>query len=48
MLFWIYILIAVYLTVVVLIEHFNEKDWRKQIAYAMLLMPFVLRIFLIK
>lgn len=48
MLFWIYILIAAYLAVVVLLELFSEKGWKKQLAYAMILIPFVLRVFLIK
>jgi hypothetical protein len=48
MLFWIYILIAVLITGIVLVELFSEKDWKKQIALAMLLIPFILRILQIK
>ncbi len=48
MLFWTYILIAVYLTVLVLMELFSERNWKKQMAYAMILIPFVLRVLLIK
>ena len=48
MLFWIYILIAVLITWIVLAELFSEKDWKKQIALAMLLIPFILRILQIK
>ena len=48
MLFWIYIVIAAYLGVTVLLEMFSERSWKKQVAYAMILIPFVLRVLLIK
>ncbi|NOX89746.1 MAG: hypothetical protein GXO77_12020 [Calditrichaeota bacterium] len=48
MLYWIYILILVYLTVIVLIEFFSAEGWIKKITYAMLLLPFILRILQIK
>lgn len=48
MIFWIYIGIAVIVTAVVLAELFTEKDWRKQIALALVLIPLLLRIFLVK
>lgn len=48
MLFWIYILIVVLVTVITLVELFSERDWKKQIALAMLLIPFILRILQIK
>lgn len=48
MLFWIYIVIAFILVIVTLKEMFEEKDWKNQIAFAMLLIPFVLRILQIK
>ncbi len=48
MLFWIYIVITLFITVVIVTELFTEKDWKKQIALAMLLLPFVLRVLLIK
>ncbi|MBN2093436.1 hypothetical protein JW964_27675 [candidate division KSB1 bacterium] len=48
MLFWIYIAIVLFLTIIILNELFNEKDWRKQIALAMLLIVFILRILQIK
>jgi len=48
MLFWIYILIVLMLTIVVLIELADIKNvWRK-IEYAMVLLPFLLRILQIK
>lgn len=48
MLFWIYILIVLMLTVVVLIELAEAKNvWRK-IEYAMVLLPFILRILQVK
>ena len=48
MLFWTYIVIVLYLTALVLTELFTERNWRKQVAYAMILVPFVLRVLLIK
>jgi hypothetical protein len=48
MLFWVYICIAAYLTVIVVWEFFTERNWKKQVAYAMILIPFVLRVLLIK
>ncbi|MDY0080029.1 MAG: hypothetical protein GX452_13155 [Ignavibacteriales bacterium] len=48
MLYWTYILILVLLTTVVGIELFREKEWKKQMAYVMILIPFILRILQIK
>ncbi|MBN2226157.1 MAG: hypothetical protein JW763_02215 [candidate division Zixibacteria bacterium] len=48
MLYWIYVLITVFLTVLIVMELFTEKNWKQQIALAMLLLPFVLRILQIK
>ena len=48
MLFWIYIAITLFIAVIVVTELFSEKDWKKQVALAMLLLPFVLRVLLIK
>jgi hypothetical protein len=48
MLFLIYILIVVFLAFIVLIELFSEKEWKRQIAYVMILIPFILRILQIK
>ncbi len=48
MLFWIYWLIVLFLSGIIIKELFTEKDWRKQIALVMVLIVFVLRILLIK
>jgi len=48
MLFWIYVMILVVLSVLLIKEMFTEKDWRKQIALVMVLIPFILRILQIK
>lgn len=48
MMYYIYTLILAYLTTVVAIEFLNEKKWRNQIAMAMVLLVFVLRILQIK
>jgi hypothetical protein len=48
MLFWIYIIIITYFAVLLVTEMFAEKDWKKQIALMMVLIPFVLRILQIK
>ena len=48
MLFWIYLVIVIYLSVVVILEMFSEQSWKKQAAYAIILLPFILRVLLIK
>lgn len=48
MLFTIYLVIVTLLTGILVKEIFTEKDWRKQIAIAMVMLVFVLRILLIK
>ncbi len=48
MLFWIYYIIAAYILFLLIKELFNEKDFKVQIAIAISLIPFILRIFLIK
>lgn len=48
MLFWIYIVILTILSIFVIIEFFSEKQWKKQIAFVMILIPFILRILQIK
>jgi hypothetical protein len=45
---WTYIAIAVFLFVLVLRELFAERNWRNQIALALVLIPLVLRILHIK
>lgn len=48
MLFWFYIAIVLILSTIIIVELFTETNWRKQIALAMLLIPFILRILMIK
>ena len=48
MLYWIYTLIITFLAVVLFIEFFKEKKWINQVAMAMVLITFVLRILQIK
>ncbi len=48
MLYWTYIAITVYLSAMIVIELFSEKDWKRQVAMGMLLLVFVLRILQIK
>lgn len=48
MLYWIYIAIAAFISIMLLVEMFREKDWRGQVAIAMILMVCVLRVLRIK
>jgi hypothetical protein len=48
MLYYIYTLILAYVTFVVVIEFLKEKKWRNQLAMAMVLLIFILRILQIK
>ena len=48
MLFWIYIIITALFSIITVAELFSEKDWKKQIAWVMILIPFILRILQIK
>lgn len=48
MLYWIYILITILIAVLLVVELFRQKDWRIQLAYAMVVLPLVLRILGIK
>lgn len=48
MLFYTYILILIFISIIVVKELFEEKDWKKQIALVMVLIPFILRILQIK
>ena len=45
---WTYIAIAVFVFVLVLRELFTERNWRNQLALALVLIPLVLRILHIK
>ena len=46
--FYIYLLIAALSLVLIIWNFLTEKDWRKQISAAMLIVPLLLRVFLIK
>jgi len=48
MLYWVYIVMTGYLSAIVLWELFAEKGWKKQVALAMVLLIFVLRVLQIK
>lgn len=48
MLHWIYILIAAFVAMLVVIELFQERRWKEQVALALILIPLVLRILHIK
>lgn len=44
MLFWVYIAIAAFISVILLIQLWKEEDWRAQVAMAMTLIVCVLRV----
>jgi hypothetical protein len=48
MLHWTYIFIAAFVVVLVVRELFAERNWRNQIALALVLIPLILRILHIK
>lgn len=48
MLYTIYSLILAFVTFVISIEFLNEKKWKNQLAMAMVLLVFVLRLLQIK
>jgi len=48
MVYVIYTLILAYVTFVVIIEFLKEKKWRNQLAMAMVLLVFILRLLQIK
>ena len=45
---YIYIALSTGILVFILIEMFKGTDWRKQVSAAMVLIPLILRIFLIR
>ncbi len=47
-LYFVYILIAVYIGIIILIEVFNQKNWKNQLSLILILIPLILRIFQIK
>ena len=48
MLHWTYVVIAAFIFVLVIRELFSERNWRNQIALALVLVPLLLRILHIK
>jgi hypothetical protein len=48
MMYYIYTIILVYITWVIVIEFFKETKWKNQLAIAMVLLVFVLRLLQIK
>ncbi|MEN8155893.1 MAG: hypothetical protein ABFS10_03005 [Bacteroidota bacterium] len=44
----IYSLILLFITVILVMEFFKERDWRKLVAVSMVLLVFVLRLLQIK
>lgn len=48
MLYYIYTIILIYVTLILGIEFIEEKKWKSQIAIAVVLLIFVLRILQIK
>jgi hypothetical protein len=46
--FYIYLLIAAAVLVMAVWNFVTEKDWRKQASIAMVIIPLLLRVFLIK
>ncbi len=48
MLFWIYWLLALTLLGLVGVNLWCERDWRKQFAAAIVLVPLIMRVLLIK
>jgi hypothetical protein len=48
MLFWTYIAITAFISVMLLIQLWKEEDWRAQVAIAMILVVCALRVLRIK
>jgi hypothetical protein len=48
MMYYIYTIILAYITVVIAIEFFKESKWKNQLAIAMVLLIFILRLLQIK
>jgi len=48
MLHWTYVVIAAFIFVLVIRELFSERNWRNQVALALVLVPLLLRILHIK
>ena len=48
MMYFIYTLILIYITGITVVEFFKESKWKNQLAIAMLLLVFILRLLQIK
>ncbi len=48
MLHWIYIALMFLIMMVMIIEMFTEKNWRRQLAFAIAVIPFILAVLHIK
>lgn len=48
MLYWIYIAITAFISIALIVGMFREKDWRSQVAMAMILIVCALRVLRIK
>jgi hypothetical protein len=48
MMYWIYTLILIYITVIIVVEFFKEPKWKNKLAMAMVLLVFILRILQLK
>ncbi len=48
MMYIIYTIILAYVTFIVILEFLKEKEWKNQVAMAMVLMVFILRLAQIK
>ncbi len=48
MLFWTYWLIAVFVLALTVRELYKSADWRLQLSAAVVLVPLILRVFLLK
>jgi len=48
MLTWIYRLIVAVVLVLVALDLWNERDWRKQVVAVMVIVPLLLRVLMIK
>jgi len=44
----IYVLIAAFFLVLTIIDLFDEKNWKKQLSHFIVIIPFLLRVLLIK
>lgn len=44
----IYLIIAAFFLVFSIIDLFDEKNWKKQLTHIIVLIPLILRVFLIK